>query len=355
MRSDRVMLSGELSKLQCRLCGLVRGGGAPDEDLGRYYADSYEAAPDHTFFTPDGTVTRSAVVVDWVLEFSSDLLRSPSLLVEVGCGGGHLLRELARRLPGVICQGVEPGRRAATAAVNAGFTVYERLDDMGEAKADAMIAIAVLEHVASPSAFLRAMRARIVDGGLLILAQPTQDVRSYDVLFADHLHHFGTAHLAHYARQCGFRERRKAVGHPLMPNFSLHVWEAATSSLEPWTGPPIVTHCADAARETMADMARLDALLERLRTDARKVAAFGVHEVFAVARAYSNLPSFPLVCGLDDMPERRDQCGLRVVRPEEAPALGVTDALLTMNRVHYPIATRRLEALGISAHPVLSR
>jgi hypothetical protein len=43
-----------------------------------------------------------------------------------------------------------------------------------------------------------------------------------------------------------------------------------------------------------------------------------------------------------------------VVTPEIAPSLGVTDALLTMNVVHYPVAAARLERLGICSHPVLS-
>jgi hypothetical protein len=43
-----------------------------------------------------------------------------------------------------------------------------------------------------------------------------------------------------------------------------------------------------------------------------------------------------------------------VVVPEEGPALGVQDVFLTMNRIYYDQARRRLERLGVCVHPVLS-
>ena len=358
MRSDRVILPGRLCKLQCSVCGLVRAGAQEfGDDLTAYYSDNYDVgAADHLFYTPGGPVARSVAIADWMTSVSgNEVWQRASVVAEVGAGSGHLLRELSRRFPHASFIAVEPGRDAAARTAALGFQVCAGVEDVRAGSCDIVVATAVLEHVASPTAFLIALRSRLNERGTLILTQPTQDVASYDVLFADHLHHFGTAHLRAYARKCGFREVHAAVGHPLMPNFSLHVWQPAEPSDGAWQGAPATTRSAASATQVMADMARLDSLLERCAHDGRRLAAFGVHEVFAVARAYSGLGAFPIVCGLDDEPEQRGRPGFPIVRPEDAHTLGVTDALLTMNTVHYPVAIHRLDQLGIRPHPVLTQ
>lgn len=357
MRSDRTILSGRLCKIACTTCGLVRSGEqAFSSDLNLYYGDTYDPEPaDHVFYTAGGSTTRSRVFADWMVGIAGTALWSGARrIAEIGSGAGHLLGEMSRRFPDASFVGVEPGRRARAAAAASGYEVRERIEELPRASCHAIVAIAVLEHVASPMTFLNAVRARLTPGGTLILAQPTQDVVSYDVLFADHLHHFGTSHVEHYARKCGFRQQTSVVGHPLMPNFSLHVWGTGEPLPFTWRGGPAPTRCAKAAAQVLQDMARLDALLGELGRDGRRVAAFGVHEVFALARAYSTLGTFALTCALDDEPERRADIGCPIVRPEAASGLGVTDALLTMNAVHYPTAMARLERLGIRSHPVLT-
>jgi SAM-dependent methyltransferase len=357
VRSDRVILAGHLSKLGCARCGLVRAGDQEfGADLASYYTDSYDpGAPDHLFYTLDGPVTRSSIFADWMISATGiDVWTGRPIVAEVGAGSGHLLSELSRRFPDGRFIAVEPGRDAAARTAALGFEVSRDVEGVLPGSCDVVVAAAVLEHVASPTRFLNSLRTRLRPGGTLILTQPTQDVASYDVLFADHLHHFGRAHLAGYARKCGFHEKRSQVGHWLMPNFSLHVWQAAERSNESWQGAPAATLSAASAARVMADLARLDTFLDRCAREGRRLATFGLHEAFAIALAYSGLGGFPLVCGLDDEPDKRGRFDFPVVRPEEAPAFGVTDALLTMNALHYPVATRRLDRSHIRSHPVLS-
>ena len=357
MRSDRVILPGHLCKLQCAVCGLVRSGGQDfGDDVSSYYADAYDSgASDHLFYTASGPIPRSVVFADWIAgSTDADVWVGAPAVVEIGSGAGYLLREMAGRFPRASFTAVEPGRRAADRLSATGVDAVADIDDVPDKSRDVIVAVAVLEHVVSPTVFLATIRKRLTDRGTLILAQPTQDVQSYDVLFADHLHHFASAHLEHYARKCGFREVRRIVGHPLMPNFSLHVWRAAESLEHGWEEPPASSLSAASAAAVMADMARLNAWLEQSTGESRRIAAFGVHEVFAVTRAYSDLGNFPIVCGLDDEPDRRGEHPFPIVRPEQAHDLGVTDAVLTMNAVHYPVASRRLEQLGIRPHPVLT-
>lgn len=359
MRSDRVVVERPLRKLACRRCGLVRGGEAiASGSLDAYYAEQYRQAPgpEHEFYTPQGPVARSRVFADWLQEAAPEAWSGARSVLEIGAGAGHLLRELAGRLPSTRFEGLEPGQAAAALARQAGLTVARTAEPAGGAR-DLVYSIAVIEHTASPTAFLEQARSRLPDGGWLLLSQPTQDVPSYDVFFVDHLYHFGSAHLREYGRKCGFREERVLIGHPLMPNFSLHVWRsAAPAGAFRWTGPPFETTCAATATRIVNDMARLDRTLERLAAAQRRVAVFGLNEVYWLARAYSRLGEFPVVCGLDDRPDRPEYAalGFEVRRPETCVALGVSDVILAMNKIYYDQAERRLEALGLATHRLLS-
>lgn len=106
-----------------------------------------------------------------------------------------------------------------------------------------------------------------------------------------------------------------------MPNFSLHLWQAAattaaetagteTTGVWVWSGPAAPTTCRDTVTRVLTDMARLDTLLTRLTREGRRVAAFGLSEVYWLCRAYSSLANFPLVCGLDDAPENPEYARL---------------------------------------------
>jgi 2-polyprenyl-3-methyl-5-hydroxy-6-metoxy-1,4-benzoquinol methylase len=361
MRSDREVVARPLRKRACRRCGLVRSGdAAPPGSLASYYGETYGLAGrgEHCFYTEAGPVSRSAAFADWLVSLAPDAWRGGRRCLEVGAGAGHLLRELAGRFPAAAFEGLEPGRDAVRLARAGGLAVREgSLPAAPRPEYDLVYAVAVVEHVASPTEFLRRIRGVLRPGGWLLLSQPVQDVPSYDVLFVDHLHHFGSAHLRAYARKCGFDEAAAAVGHPLMPNFSAHAWRASgRGDGFAWRGAPAPLAAAAAARGVLADLARLDARLESLRAAGRRVAVFGLGEVYWLARAYSSLEEFPVVCGFDDMPDRAEyaRLGFPVVRPEAGPGLGVQDVILAMNRLYYPMAMTRLRRLGLVAHPVLS-
>jgi SAM-dependent methyltransferase len=229
--------------------------------------------------------------------------------------------------------------------------------DYGEAGFDLVWAVAVLEHVPSPTAFLADLQRLAAPKGLVVLVQPTQDVRSYDLFFTDHLHHFTTRHLAAYAAKCGFRELAREVGHDWMPNFSLHVWQASQSAeTDVWPGPPDGSACEDSLTAILTDMTQLNALLEHLEDSQRRVAAFGLGEVFALARAYSRLGEFRLTGGMDDGWRSRvhRRWSFPVFSPDECAARAITDVLLTMNSIHYRRAARRLAGFDVRVHPVFA-
>ncbi len=363
MRSDQAVLARDLRKLECRRCGLVRDGHAyAVDDLHAMYRTEYATAPaEYTFYTADGPITRSALVCEWLCTaFGSHRWRTARRWLEVGAGAGALLAEFAKRLPEAQFEGVELSQSEAAEARRRGLNVHHAdVDDLVEHAFDVVYTVAVLEHVPSPTAYLRSLRRRLRAGGLLLLCQPTQDVPSYDVFFADHLHHFGTAHVRGFAAACGFREIGFVVGQEWMPNFSAHLWLAVdlpTAGVPGWYGPPGFTTCAATAKRVAADMERLNETLATLHRAHRRVAAFGLNEVYALATAYSALGSTKVTCGLADRTDdpAYSRFGFPVLVPERCRELGVQDVLLTLNAVYYPQVTRRLAPLGVAVHPVLT-
>src|SRR5690242_567970 len=69
MRSDGATVAGDLLKLRCDRCGLVREGHpAGGQALLDCYTHDYAAAPaDYVFYTPQGPVPRSALFADWMV------------------------------------------------------------------------------------------------------------------------------------------------------------------------------------------------------------------------------------------------------------------------------------------------
>lgn len=367
MRSDRRIINRDLEKYACGLCGLVRGGQQFDGEgladyLADYYANEYTVSEQDTeyyFHSPLGSVSRSATFCDWMISaMGAHRFRDARRVLEIGAGSGSLMQEFIQRFPDKRFEGTELNRMAASQAAERGLTVHQGMPgSIDPGQFDLIYTVAVIEHVASPTQFLKEIWRLLRPEGQLFLCQPTQDVPSYDLFFADHLHHFGTEHIHQYALKCGFREVGMVVGHEVMPNFSLHLWRATEETAEfNWEGRPGYTTCETTARTVLADMKRLDQTLSRLAEEGRQVAVFGLNEVYWLARSYSTLGDFPVVCGLDDTPNRPEyrELGFPVVLPEWCVGLGVEDIILTMNKIYYDRAQQRLEKLGRRVHRVLS-
>lgn len=357
MLSDRRIVPGPLRKLECPSCGLVRGLPAAPTSTSFYETDYRLDGGDHVFHTAAGPRRRSALMADWVAKLAARAgLAMPHLRIfEIGASRGFLLRELADRWPSATLEGLELNAAAAAAARAQQLMVTSTPADEREAgQYDLVIAVAVLEHVPSPTRFLEDIHRLLKPQGHAVLIQPTQNVPSYDVLFVDHLHHFGTEHVRAYARKCGFATVIDDVGFELMPNFSAHLLRAGEPRGAAWLGGPSVT-CARATLEgAIRDLGRMAESAAALKAAGRPFGVFGLHEAFAVARTYSSIDDSGIAVGLADDAGHADYRGLGfpVMTPEACAGTGVDDIFLTMNKVHYPFASSRLAGLGLRAIPV---
>lgn len=98
--------------------------------------------------------------------------------LDVGCGAGLLCEPLARL--GAEVTGVDAAPELIAAArahaEGQGLSIDYRACEVEEVKGqfDLVTAMEVIEHVASPQAFLRSLSERLTPGGLLILSTPNR-------------------------------------------------------------------------------------------------------------------------------------------------------------------------------------
>lgn len=356
VRGDNQIISQSLRKLECNTCGLVRDGNSyTPESLIQLYAHDYSLntnVEEYHFLTRNGSIPRSKVLYDWICQQMGQGRRELiKKVLEIGCSAGHLLQRMQVGLPGARCLGTEFNNSAREKAIRDGCRVIAGgIEEISEDSFDLIYAVTVLEHVPEPGDFLNQIRERLSDDGLLVLAQPTQDVPSSDIYFAEHLHHFGTDHLSMYARRIGFTEQVKAVGHGLMPNFSLHVWEKAEPSSEAMT----IGHtcCRESIAEHEEDFARVNELTHRIELDPRRnLAVFGLNERYSLLAAYSQLGQANIVCGLSDV-ESNVSVNFPVIKPESVSSFPVTDVLLCVNKVHTEFVRERMARFNLAIHSI---
>ncbi|MFH0862776.1 MAG: class I SAM-dependent methyltransferase [Candidatus Altiarchaeota archaeon] len=108
--------------------------------------------------------------------FALPLIRGSSVL-DIGCAGGLLLRELKNR--GISVKGVEIDSASAGKCSAKGFEVVagniEELDVKSIGSFDTVVMTDVIEHLHDPVAALVKLKAAIKPGGRLVLTTPNVD------------------------------------------------------------------------------------------------------------------------------------------------------------------------------------
>lgn len=130
---------------------------------------------------------RAAIDSHWRGDMAARQPLAGRRAIDVGCGAGLLAEPLARLGATVI--GVDAAAEnvavAATHADAQGLSVTYRHGDIGDAdfadalgQFDLVTCMEVIEHVADVPAFMRALGARLADGGLMILSTPNRTAAS---------------------------------------------------------------------------------------------------------------------------------------------------------------------------------
>ncbi|MBL8960563.1 MAG: class I SAM-dependent methyltransferase [Gemmatimonadetes bacterium] len=175
------LFSGQLCR--CEACSLVQLSPVPsDDELGRYYARDYRSggryggnAADLANFPRDNLFffNRGEAVADLLVKHLGD--RSPSRILDVGAGFGHILHRLGERFPGAALHAHELSEPCVAHLRGIGVAVHDGALAEVVSKAgpfDIVVLSHVLEHLRDPVGVLRLLGGNLSAGGLLSVEVP---------------------------------------------------------------------------------------------------------------------------------------------------------------------------------------
>ena len=128
-------------------------------------------------------------------------------LLDIGCGNGAFLGAFSQTMAGWTLAGTELSdtNKATVEAIPR----VEALYACGLADTPGCFGLIslvhVLEHIANPSDFLRAVATKLDHGGTLFVEVPNAARNPFDLMIADHATHFTVASLAALVESAGFR------------------------------------------------------------------------------------------------------------------------------------------------------
>lgn len=208
--------------VECKNCRLIRLEPRPSlQELARYYPDEYWYAPQADAASQLEEAYRRFVLRDHVNFVMRAVQESgeKGLLVDVGCGGGLLLRLLRERGRPVL--GLETSLPAATSAWKRnGVAVV--CGDLSKSPIErgtcaAVTMFHVLEHLHDPVSYLRSARDLLVPGGRLVVQVPNASCWQF-LMFGEHWNGVDVPrHLVNYRERdleslldyCGFQVVRR--------------------------------------------------------------------------------------------------------------------------------------------------
>jgi SAM-dependent methyltransferase len=208
--------------VECRNCRLIRLDPRPPlDELPRYYPDEYWFAPRQDTVSKLEETYRRLVLRDhlsFVLRAVQDSSED-GLVLDVGCGGGLLLRLLQER--GLRVAGLETSRAAASAAWahNGVRVVCGDLEKSPFVPGSCVVVsmFHVVEHLPDPVSYLRAARELLAPDGRLIVQVPNAASWQF-ALFGSHWNGVDVPrHLVDYRQrdvetlleECGFEIVRR--------------------------------------------------------------------------------------------------------------------------------------------------
>jgi SAM-dependent methyltransferase len=171
---------------------------------------------------PIDVLTRAAAVA----ALRGARLGARPTLVDVGCSSGHLLADLRRDWPGATLAGVDAeaaGLPGAHQAVPDAALLHASATDLpfGDATADGLVALNLLEHLADDRAALAEFARVLRPGGRAVVVVPANP-RLYDYYDA-HLRHerrYASGEIAAKAGEAGLAPvAETAVGSVVYPAF----------------------------------------------------------------------------------------------------------------------------------------
>ncbi|MBN1945243.1 MAG: class I SAM-dependent methyltransferase [Bradymonadales bacterium] len=163
--------------------------------------------------------------------------RDPRSVVDLGCGGGQLLRLVRQRLPAAETAGVdlseaqiEADRRDDPAGryLAADLSQPSRFPEDWQGRFDVVVAMEVIEHLDRPELLLANARDLARPGGGVLLLSTQSGPISHSERRVGHRRHFSREEMSRLLEEAGWRvERVWNAGYPF------HDWSKKVANLRP--------------------------------------------------------------------------------------------------------------------------
>jgi SAM-dependent methyltransferase len=232
-----------------------------------------------------------------------------SLVVELASNDGYLLRNFVER--GVPVLGIDPAPKQAESARQSGvptltaFFGDELAVQLGREgrSADVIIANNVLAHVADTHGFVRGIRTLLKEDGLAVLEVPyvrdLVDHCEFDTIYHEHLCYFSATALDRLFRrhQLFLSDVKRLPIHGGSLRLYVEKRESSTARLrellleEREVGVDSVAYYQDFGRRVQAIRGALRQLVQDLRREGRRIAAYGAAAKGTILLNYSGLDS----------------------------------------------------------------
>ncbi|MGC4795755.1 methyltransferase domain-containing protein [Micromonospora saelicesensis] len=284
----------------------------------------------------------------------SDLELTPgSLVIEIGCNDGHLLRRFAEQ--GIGCLGIEPAEEAAEAAREHGIDVVVDFFSTGMAAslagrgvfADLVVANNVFAHVPDINDFAEGLQIVLGPDGVVVLEFPhVQNLlhhAQFDTIYHEHYSYLSLTSASQVLRHAGLEvfdvEKISTHGGSLRV-FASHrgsrpvrpeVGTLLRSELDAGLGDrPVYAALQPAAERIKDDLLRF--LLDAKR-DGRRVAAYGAAAKGNTLLNFAGVKPDLLPVVFDAAPSKQGKYlpGSHVpIRPPSAIETGAWDSILIL-------------------------
>jgi len=215
-------------KLICEKCGFVR-----NQNLGidhNFYENEYKIYDDDfdpILFYQGEEKKRSEFIFEWISSFVDS---SVDKILEIGCGNGNLLANFNTKDK----IGLEPNKNAFNIALKKCTAINTSFENFkSEAKYNLILSVCVLEHTKSPDIFLKKCKKLLSSSGKIIIIIPIQNVKSYDVLFNDHLFHFSKSQFERLCHDQGLKIENFQIGYKSIYDQACFVLKNEKNTKEP--------------------------------------------------------------------------------------------------------------------------
>lgn len=164
---------------------------------------------------------------DAVTQVKKFMPSAQSVIMEIGCSSGFLIRDLAKFFPETVIVGAdvvkEPLYRLAKTLLNVPLIRFDLLQcPLTDQSVDLLIMLNVLEHIENDVVALQKAFNLLKPGGFLIIEVPASPklYDAYDAVW-QHFRRYSASELQDKLTQAGFKVRRKShLGFVLFPAFA---------------------------------------------------------------------------------------------------------------------------------------